>query len=337
MLADANADDVLGLSVDAVPQNPARKDKPVPWDYHEDELLKACVLRHRTPRNQPAWPAISAELRSEGYTRTAQEARCRFSRIEKGRMRAERAATSGARGTLTATGRKGNLCHACGQPRMGHSCPMKGMNIASRTPQRAVATTPATTPATTQPQWAAAADTSPQWAAAVVADDTSLGPVPPIAAAVVECVPPAQEVERPTLPESERRKPERQPSCPLSMYEELGVVRPSQPNTPLLTPTMLTPINTSVINHNVAEINLGAAVAAPAAAPGGVCGPASPLSPKLDPSISLDPFALPAPAPTYAKSQDLYDDGWEPQYFEKAPPKPALKRQGSGVAANEMR
>ena len=46
---------------------------------------------------------------------------------------------------------------------------------------------------------------------------------------------------------------------------------------------------------------------------------------------------LPAPAPTYAKSQDLYDDGWEPQYFEKAPPKPALKRQGSGVAANEMR
>merc|ERR1719377_343587 len=115
------------------------------------------------------------------------------------------------------------------------------MNIASRTPQRAVATTPATTPATTQPQWAAAAD-------------TSLGPVPPIAAAVVECVPPAQEVERPTLPESERRKPERQPSCPLSMYEELGVVRPSQPNTPLLTPTMLTPINTSVINHNVAEI-----------------------------------------------------------------------------------
>ena len=334
MLADANADDVLGLSVDAVPQNFARKDKPVPWDYHEDELLKACVLRHRTPRNQPAWPAISAELRSEGYTRTAQEARCRFSRIEKGRMRAERA---GARGTLTATGRKGNLCHACGQPRMGHSCPMKGMNIASRTPQRAVAPTPATTPATTQPQWAAAADTSPQWAAAVVADDTSLGPVPPIAAAVVECVPPAQEVERPTLPESERRKPERQPSCPLSMYEELGVVRPSQPNTPLLTPTMLTPINTSVINHNVAEINLGAAVAAPAAAPGGVCGPASPLSPKLDPTISLDPFALPAPAPTYAKSQDLYDDGWEPQYFEKAPPKPALKRQGSGVAANEMR
>ena len=334
MLADANADDVLGLSVDAVPQNPARKDKPVPWDYHEDELLKACVLRHRTPRNQPAWPAISAELRSEGYTRTAQEARCRFSRIEKGRMRAERA---GARGTLTATGRKGNLCHACGQPRMGHSCPMKGMNIASRTPQRAVATTPATTPATTQPQWAAAADTSPQWAAAVVVDDTSLGPVPPIAAAVVECVPPAQEVECPTLPESERRAPERQPSCPLSMYEELGVVRPSQPNTPLLTPTMLTPINTSVINHNVAEINLGAAVAAPAAAPGGVCGPASPLSPKLDPTISLDPFALPAPAPTYAKSQDLYDDGWEPQYFEKAPPKPALKRQGSGVAANEMR
>ena len=259
-------------------------------------------------------------------------------------MRAERA---GARGTLTATGRKGNLCHACGQPRMGHSCPMKGMNIASRTPQRAVATTPATTPATTQPQWAAApdpspqwaaaADTSPQWAAAVVVDDTSLGPVPPIAAAVVECVPPAQEVERPTLPESERRAPERQPSCPLSMYEELGVVRPSQPNTPLLTPTMLTPINTSVINHNVAEINLGAAVAAPAAAPGGVCGPASPLSPKLDPTISLDPFALPAPAPTYAKSQDLYDDGWEPQYFEKAPPKPALKRQGSGVAANEMR
>ena len=79
MLADANADDVLGLSVDAVLQNPARKDKPVPWDYHEDELLKACVLRHRTPRNQPAWPAISAELRSEGYTRTAQEARCRFS------------------------------------------------------------------------------------------------------------------------------------------------------------------------------------------------------------------------------------------------------------------
>ena len=337
MLADANADEVLGLSVDAVPQIPARKDKPVPWDYNEDELLKACVLRHRTPRNQPAWPAISAELRSEGYTRTAQEARCRFSRIEKGRMRAERAATSGARGTLTATGRKGNLCHACGQPRMGHSCPMKGMNIASRTPQRAVATTPATTPATTQPQWAAAADTSPQWAAAVVVDDTSLGPVPPIAAAVVECVPPAQEVERPTLPESERRAPERQPSCPLSMYEELGVVRPSQPNTPLLTPTMLTPINTSVINHNVAEINLGAAVAAPAAAPGGVCGPASPLSPKLDPTISLDPFALPAPAPTYAKSQDLYDDGWEPQYFEKAPPKPALKRQGSGVAANEMR
>ena len=161
--------------------------------------------------------------------------------------------------------------------------------------------------------------------------------MPPIAAAVVECVPPAQEVERPTLPESERRKPERQPSCPLSMYEELGVVRPSQPNTPLLTPTMLTPINTSVINHNVAEINLGAAVAAPAAAPGGVCGPASPLSPKLDPTISLDPFALPAPAPTYAKSQDLYDAGWEPQYFEKAPPKPALKRQGSGVAANEMR
>ena len=331
MLADAHPDDVLGLTDDPSPQK--KRDKPVPWDYHEDELLKACVLRHRTPRNQPAWPAISAELRSEGYTRTAQEARCRFSRIEKGRMRAERA---GARGTLTATGRKGNLCHACGQPRMGHSCPMKGMNIASRTPQRAVATTPATTPATTQPQWAAAADTSPQWAAAVVVDDTSLGPVPPIAAAVVECVPPAQEVERPTLPESERRAPERQPSCPLSMYEELGVVRPSQPNTPLLTPTMLTPINTSVINHNVAEINLGAAVAAPAAAPGGVCGPASPLSPKLDPSISLDPFALPAPAPTYAKSQDLYDDGWEPQYFEKAP-KPALKRQGSGVAANEMR
>jgi len=335
MLADAHPDDVLGLTDDPSPQK--KRDKPVPWEFREDELLKACVLRHRTPRNQPAWPAISAELRSEGYTRTAQEARCRFSRIEKGRMRAERAATAGARGTLTATGRKGNLCHACGQPRMGHSCPMKGMNIASRTPQRAVATTPATTPATTQPQWAAAADTSPQWAAAVVADDTSLGPVPPIAAAVVECVPPAQEVERPTLPESERRAPERQPSCPLSMYEELGVARPSQPNTPLLTPTMLTPINTSVINHNVAEINLGAAVAAPAAAPGGVCGPASPLSPKLDPTISLDPFALPAPAPTYAKSQDLYDDGWEPQYFEKAPPKPALKRQGSGVAANEMR
>ena len=40
------------------------------------------------------------------------------------------------------------------------------------------------------------------------------------------------------------------------------MVRPSQPNTPLLTPTMLTPINTSVINHNVAEIYLGAAVAA---------------------------------------------------------------------------
>ena len=89
---------------------------------------------------------------------------------------------------------------------VGHSCPMKGMNIASRTPQRAVATTPATTPATTQPQWAAAAGTSPQWAAAVVADDTSLGPVPPIAAAVVECVPPAQEVERPTLPSRARAR-----------------------------------------------------------------------------------------------------------------------------------
>ena len=159
---------------------------------------------------------------------------------------------------------------------------MKGMNIASRTPQRAVATTPATTPATTQPQWAAAPDPSPQWAAAVVVDDTSLGPVPPIAAAVVECVPPAQEVERPTLPESERRAPERQPSCPLSMYEELGVARPSQPNTPLLTPTMLTPINTSVINHNVAEINLGAAVAAPAVAPdSAVCAPMSPVSSNL--------------------------------------------------------
>ena len=34
-------------------------------------------------------------MSSEGYTRTAQEARCRFSRIEKGRMRAERAATAG--------------------------------------------------------------------------------------------------------------------------------------------------------------------------------------------------------------------------------------------------
>ena len=102
MLADANADDVLGLSVDAVPQIPARKDKPVPWEFREDELLKACVLRHRTPRNQPAWPAISAELRSEGYTRTAQEARCRFSRIEKGRMRRARRRPR----TLTATGRK---------------------------------------------------------------------------------------------------------------------------------------------------------------------------------------------------------------------------------------
>ena len=55
-----------------------------------------------------------------------------------------------------------------------------------------------------------------------------------------------------------------------------------------------------------------------------VCGP-----PQLG-----GPF-LPS-LPTYAKSQDLYDAGWEPQYFEKAP-KPALKRQGSGVAANEMR
>ena len=90
MLADAHPDDVLGLTDDPSPQK--KRDKPVPWDFHEDELLKACVLRHRTPRNQPAWPAISAELRSEGYTRTAQEARCRFSRIEKGRMRAERAA-----------------------------------------------------------------------------------------------------------------------------------------------------------------------------------------------------------------------------------------------------
>ena len=110
------------------------------------------------------------------------------------------------------------------------------------------------------------------------------------------------------------------------MYEDLGVARPSQPNTLLLTPTMLTPINTSVINHNVAEINLGAAVAAPAAAPGGVCGPASPLSAEARPVDLSRPVRAARSAPTYAKSQDLYDAGWEPQYFEKSP-KPALKRQ----------
>ena len=39
MLADAHPDDVLGLTDDPSPQK--KRDKPVPWDFHEDELLKA--------------------------------------------------------------------------------------------------------------------------------------------------------------------------------------------------------------------------------------------------------------------------------------------------------
>ena len=81
----------------------------VPWTEAEDRLLVALAAEHRDPSGRALWSVISEKLNEAGFDRSAQKARCRHGRIERGI--AQRAG-----------GEARNRCTTCGQLRAGHTC-----------------------------------------------------------------------------------------------------------------------------------------------------------------------------------------------------------------------
>ena len=72
-------------------------------------MLISGVEAHRDDQNRPAWSVISKKLKAAGFDRSAQQARCRFMRMERGRTKREQ-------------GKAKNFCKTCGQLRAGHVC-----------------------------------------------------------------------------------------------------------------------------------------------------------------------------------------------------------------------
>ena len=86
-----------------------REKKEVPWTQAEDEMLMGGVETNRDDQNRPAWSVISKKLKAAGFDRSAQQARCRYMRMERGRVKREQ-------------GKAKNYCKTCGQLRAGHIC-----------------------------------------------------------------------------------------------------------------------------------------------------------------------------------------------------------------------
>lgn len=78
-----------------------------PWNFQENNTLFSLVKENLDSRGRPKWQLVAKGLPG----RTAQQARCRWRRIEDARHRKGR-------------GEKfRNKCHVCGQLRRGHNCP----------------------------------------------------------------------------------------------------------------------------------------------------------------------------------------------------------------------
>lgn len=78
-----------------------------PWNFQENNTLFSLVKENLDSRGRPKWQLVANGLPG----RTAQQARCRWRRIEDARHRKSR-------------GEKfRNKCHVCGQLRRGHNCP----------------------------------------------------------------------------------------------------------------------------------------------------------------------------------------------------------------------
>jgi len=86
-----------------------KEKKEVPWTQAEDEMLMGGVETNRDDQNRPAWSVISKKLKAAGFDRSAQQARCRYMRMERGRVKREQ-------------GKAKNYCKTCGQLRAGHIC-----------------------------------------------------------------------------------------------------------------------------------------------------------------------------------------------------------------------
>ena len=88
---------------------PNHAKKEVPWTEAEDRMLVALAAEHRDALDRAMWGVISEMLNEAGFDRSAQKARCRHGRIERGN--AQRAG-----------GEARNYCKTCGQLRAGHTC-----------------------------------------------------------------------------------------------------------------------------------------------------------------------------------------------------------------------
>lgn len=78
-----------------------------PWEFQENNTLFSLVKENIDSRGRPKWGAVAKGLPG----RTAQQARCRWRRIEDARSRRSR-------------GEKfRNICQVCGELRRGHNCP----------------------------------------------------------------------------------------------------------------------------------------------------------------------------------------------------------------------
>ena len=86
-----------------------KEKKEIPWTQAEDEMLMGGVETNRDDQNRPAWSVISKKLKAAGFDRSAQQARCRYMRMERGRVKREQ-------------GKAKNYCKTCGQLRAGHVC-----------------------------------------------------------------------------------------------------------------------------------------------------------------------------------------------------------------------
>ena len=93
----------------------------VPWTEAEDRMLVALAEEHRDPLGRAMWGVISEMLNEAGFDRSAQKARCRHGRIERGN--AQRAG-----------GEARNYCKTCGQLRAGHTCTGKPAPAAPAAP-----------------------------------------------------------------------------------------------------------------------------------------------------------------------------------------------------------
>ena len=64
-------------------------------------MLMGGVETNRDDQNRPAWSVISKKLKAAGFDRSAQQARCRYMRMERGRVKREQ-------------GKAKNYCKTCG-------------------------------------------------------------------------------------------------------------------------------------------------------------------------------------------------------------------------------